>query len=348
MPATEVNRYETWELDAMVESVDPMFSFLLDTFFPGERQFDGTMIEFDVVEHGRRIAPFVSPMVPGQPTRRPGFRTFQLKPAYLKMSFKVTPGDGFTRRPGEAYGGTMSVKERLDRAMAEQIIVHDEMITNRLEWMAASALINGAITISGPDYPAVTVNFGRDPNLAMTVGNAWGGGSATPLADIQTMALRINASSRGANADTVVMTGAAFDNAVKATAFKDLLNTQYNQSPGTSGFELGPRNTRAASYQGRLAGRFDVWTYDGYYEDDTGVATSFMTADKVIVAARGQVEGSKIFGAIQDLDNGIRPQRHFAKSRSVWDPSAEELLSQSAPVVNMRRPNTVGVLDVTP
>lgn len=348
MPGNDVNRYETWELDEMVSSVDPMFSFLLDTFFPGERQFEGAMIEFDVVEHGRRIAPFVSPGLPGQPTRRPGFRTFQLKPAYLKMSFKVTPNDGFSRRPGEAYGGTMTQKQRLDLAMAEQIVAHDEMITNRLEWMASKALLDGQIVISAPDYPAVTVNFGRDPNLAMTVGNAWGGGSDTPLADIQTMALRVNASSRGANADTVVMTGATYDKAVKNTTFKDMLNMQYNQSPGTKGFELGPRNTRQAEYQGRLAGRFDVFTYDGYYEDDAGVSTAFMTADKVIVGCRGACEGSKIFGAIQDLDNGIRPQRHFAKSRSVWDPSAEELLSQSAPVVNLKRPNTIGVLDITP
>lgn len=342
-----VSRYSTWEVDTMVQSVDPSFSFLADTFFPGDRQFTTDFIEFDIVEHGRTLAPFVSPLVQGQPTRRRGFRTFQLKPAYLKMSFKVTPSDGFSRTPGEQYGGSLTPMQRLDRAMAEQISTHDDMINARLEWMASTALVNGTITITGPDYPAVTVSFDRNSNLALTTGVAWSvTATATPMSDIQTMALRVTDYSRGAVADTIVMSGANYDSVTKNAQFRDLVDTVKSLSPGTSVWETGPRNTRQATYVGRLAGRFDLFTYDGYYEDDAGVAQRFLPDNKVLVGSRGGLEGTKIFGAIQDLDAGMQARRHFVKTRTTWDPSAEECLSQSAPMVNMRRPNCIGVLTV--
>jgi hypothetical protein len=344
-----INRYTTWELDAMVSNVDPSFSFLADTFFPGERQFTGDFIEFDIVEHGRHMAPFVSPLVQGQPTRRHGYRTFQLKPAYIKMSHKVTPGDGYSRRAGEAYGGSLTPMQRLDLAMAEQIAIHDDMINNRLEWMAASALVNGTIVVTGPDYPAQTVSFERNSNLSNTVGVAWATTTtATPIDDLQTMADRINLYSRGSVMDTVVMGGAAYSNATKNSQFRDLLDRDKNLSPGTR-FDAGPRSgTREAVYQGRLSGKWDLWTYDGYYEDDSGVSTRFVAADKVICACRGGIEGSKLFGAIQDMEAGMQPMRHYVKSRTTWDPSAEECLSQSAPMINVKRPNCTAVLDVTP
>lgn len=341
-----ISRYNSWETDEMVRSVDPSFSFLADTFFPREKQFTTDFIEFDIVEHGRHLAPFVSPLTQGQPTRRKGYRTVQFKPAYIKMSFNVTPGDGFTRMAGEKYGGELTPRQRLDRAMASQIATHDDMIQNRLEWMAAQALVSGSIVVTGPDYPAQTVSFDRNSNLALTVGTAWSTvATATPIDDIQTMALRINQYSRGGQADTIVMSGTAFSNATKNSQFRDLLDTVKNLSPGTGGFETGPRNTRNATLQGRLAGRFDLWTYDGYYEDDTGTSTLYVAANKVIVADRASLEGTKMFGAILDMESLVA-QRHFVKTRTVWDPSAEELLSQSAPMVNMRRPNSVGVLTV--
>jgi hypothetical protein len=45
--------------------------------------------------------------------------------------------------------------------MADQI----DMLNRRLEWMAAQALVNGTVTITGDGFPTTLVDFGRDSAL---------------------------------------------------------------------------------------------------------------------------------------------------------------------------------------
>ena len=172
----QLSRYETWELDAMVEQLERPNPWLLRTCFGRSKFFDTKQSEFDIVDRGRRMAPFVAPTVAGKPMVREGYRTRTLTPAYIKPTALVRPGEAFTRLPGEgAYGGVMTPKQRFDKIVAEYLALHEDMIDNRLEWMAAQTLVNGAITISGESYPTVTVDFGRDPSLHVTLtgGATW-------------------------------------------------------------------------------------------------------------------------------------------------------------------------------
>lgn len=349
--AGRVDRYSSWEMDALVSSVDPAFSWLNSTFFSTEKQFTTEFIEHDIVEGGQRVAPFVSPMAQGRPTRRTGFRTFQIKPAYIKLSDTVRPNEGFTRLPGEPYGGQYDPQTRIDILVAQQIATHFEMIDNRLELMASEILFNGSLTIMQDNYPAAYVDFERNPNNAATVGTLWSANGATPLSDIQSHADTINRTSRGAVVDNLVMTGAVFDKLVSIASVRELVDRDKNLSPGTRGLEFGPRSAaRQAQWRGILAGQYNLWTYDGYFEDDTGARIDIMAQDKVLfVANQGPnsgLEGQRLQGAILDMDAGIKPQRVFVKARNLWDPSGVEVLTQSAPMLSMRRPNATGTLKV--
>lgn len=353
--ASQVDRYSTWEMDEMVSAIDPNFSFLNRTFFATEKQFTGEFVEHDIVEHGRRVAPFVSPLAQGKSTRRTGYRTYQLKPGYIKLSDTVRPQEGFTRLPGEPYGGTLDPIQRVDTLVAQQIATHFEMIDNRLELMARDALFNGKIVISdttdGADYPQAVVDFERNPLNDVVVATAWNAGGATPLRDIQNHAATINQTSRGAVVNGLLMCSAIFDILTANQQFRDLLNTVLNLSPGTSNFETGPRSAdRQERFRGTLAGQYEVWTYDGYFDDDTGAQVPIMPSDRVLfVANQGPnsgIEGRRLQGAILDMDAGIKPQRVFVKARNVWDPSGVEVLTQSAPMVSLRRPNASGTLKV--
>lgn len=348
MPAGNFNRQAIFAQDTLVTNMDPKFSYLVPRFFPQVKQFDGEYIEYDIVEGGVRIAPFASPMSRGKSTRDRGYRTYQLKPAYIKLLDTVRPTSGFVRRPGEAYGGSLSPEERLNRAVAEKMVLHREMIETRWEQMASEALFTGKLTIVDDDYPRSVVDFERDANLTITVATLWSNaGAADPVTDVIAAADKVNTSSRGAVVNSLLMRGATWDAMSKVTKVRDLVDTTKNLSPGTKGLELGGRNAdKAPQWRGKLSGVYDIWTYDGYYENDLGVAVPFVPAAKVLLSADSSVEGVRYHGAIIDMDAGMQALELFVKTRKLWNPSGEEVLSQSAPMLGMRRPNATAVLTV--
>lgn len=347
MSAGEINRYSTWELDTVVETYDPPFRFLLNNFFKRRKQFSGEFIEMDIVEGGRTVAPFVSPFQPGRNTRRNGYRTFQLKPAYIKLADTVRPTDGFTRTPGEPYGGSLTPMQRLDKQIVEQVMTHLDMIENRLELMASELLFTGKLVINDENYPRAVVDFERALANDATVTTVWSNNAATPLVDIQAHALTINKTARGAKVTDLVMTGAIFDKLMSFQSVRDLLNRDKNLSPGTSAIETGPRSgDRDATYRGIISGQYRLWTYDGYFETDTGTSKEIMDQERVLFLSDQSIEGTRYNGAILDMDAEMQAREVFVKERRLWDPSGHEVITQSAPMVGLRRPNGCGTLRV--
>jgi Phage major capsid protein E len=325
----QLSRYETWELDAMVEQLERPNPWLLRTFFGRSKFFDTKQIEFDIVDRGRRMAPFVAPTVAGKPMVREGYRTRTLTPAYIKPTALVRPGEAFTRLPGEgAYGGVMTPKQRFDKIVAEYLALHEDMIDNRLEWMAAQTLVNGAITISGESYPTVTVDFGRDPSLHVTLtgGATWDQSTSAPLEDIENASLNVRQISKGAIVTDLVMSGSAWNLLKRNQEITDLIDIRFRRDlNGATSIDGGPRtNLNEPVYVGTLQGRIDMWVYDSYYLDDNGASQPYIPANTAEIQAR----------------------RSFSKSKVLFNPSGLELVTQSGPLLAPRRPNAMFVLTV--
>ena len=350
MTAGTLNRHTTWEQDSVVSSFDPTFSFFLPKFFGTVKQFTTEFIEYDVVEGGVRIADFSSPNSLGKSTRDIGYITKQIKPAYIKLLDTVRPGEGFTRRAGEPYGGGLSPAERLALQEAEKMALHREMIEVRYEAMAAEVLLTGKLTIVQDDYPAAVADFERNPNLDVTVGTIWSNTSSDPMSDIQAIAEVMNTATRGgAIANEVVMRSTVFDSLMKNIKFRESLDLVKNLSSNArGGFEAtGLRSTdRQAKMRGTLGGQYEIWTYDGYYEDNSGGQKFFLPATKVLVGSSQSVDGRRYHGAIYDMDANMAAVEIFQKTRDLWNPSGREILTQSAPMLGMRRPNATAVLTV--
>ena len=347
----QLSRYETWELDAMVAQIERPNPWLMRTFFNRSKFFDTKQIEFDIVDRGRRLAPFVAPEVAGKPMVREGYRTRTLTPAYIKPTELVKPDQAFTRLPGEgAYGGVLSPKQRFDKIVAEFLNLHEEMIDNRLEWMSAQALVKGGITIQGESYPKVYVDFGRDPSLTVQLTGAatWDQSTSTPLNDIETNALNVRLLSKGAVVTDVVMDGGAWNLLKKNQQITDLIDIRFRRDVnGATAIDGGPRTKlNEAVYVGTLQGRIDMWVYDSYYEDDTGAEQPYIPPNTVLGIAGNALEGTQYFGAIIDLDAEFQARRSFAKSKVLFNPSGLELITQSGPLVAPKRPNAMFALTV--
>ena len=161
--------YDTAELVQTVQNLKLPSQFLVDTFFPNIIEYTTAEVAIDVDTGKRRLAPFVSPLVAGKPVEARKYYTNTFAPAYVKDKRPLDPMRPVKRAMGERIGGNLTPQEREAANLAFEIEDQVQMIQRRLEWMAASALKSGTVTITGEGYPTTVVNFNRDAALTITL-----------------------------------------------------------------------------------------------------------------------------------------------------------------------------------
>ena len=353
MAGTVYGTSELLEVSRFIKAPQPFWL----SFFPRQINFDTEEIFFDKVDQDyRRLAPLVVPNVQGRPMTIGGYSSLSFRPAYVKPKHIVDPNMLIERQAGEALGtGSMSPGQRRDAVIAEILRIHKTMLTNRNEWLAANALINGSVTLTGEDYPAVTVNFQRHASLTVTLAGAalWSAGTATPLADLQSARANANARS-GARITRIVFGGTAWGY-FAGHANVNLFGTGGLLDRNFGGVTADVQRLRdgfeGQEYMGSISGsqgggRMELWVDTSKYVDENGAEQYYMQQNAVVGVA--DTEGIRCFGAIKDIDAGLRPLEVFQKMWRNEDPSAEYVLSQSAPLMVPKKPNASFKIIVSP
>jgi hypothetical protein len=345
--------FDTLTLVGVIQVQNPPSNYWLQ-FFPNEINFDTEEIMFDVVSPHRRLAPFVAPNVQGKVMTEFGYTTKTFKPAYVKPKHVVDPSRAIKRRAGEAITGEMSLQERYDACVADNMRVEREEIERRWEWMAARAVIDGAVTVSGENYPTVTVNFGRDAALTATLAGTakWDVSTGLPLVDIGDLRTEVNRKARTSiNRLTFGLDawGSFVDEALHPQV-KDLLDTRYRGSDSNFNRNV-PTNGDPWEYRGSISGSgntgtLELWTYNDEYEDDAGALQPFMDQTKVVGTGPG-IQGTRCYGAIKDRAAELKAMSLFPKMwEETGDPTATLTMTQSAPLMVPAQPNGCFALDV--
>jgi hypothetical protein len=340
-----VTVYSTFEMMEVQRRLPKPTNFWIDKFFP--RTFTSTqetILFDDIGEEDQRLAPFVAPMAQGKVLKELGYVTRSFRPAYVKPKMILRPEKVMTRFAGEQIGGSLSLQQRRILAIADMMSTQRGMIERRWDWMAFQALAFGQVVVEGEDYPAVTVNFGRDNTLTYTLsGDArWTvGANPDPLGDIQTA--RMNAYDKSSYpVNTLVFGLGAWGAFTKNTDVQNLLKTDVRGS--STDFRAAVfNNGEPWAYEGWVRGGpngqggYDCWTYQGRYRDDTGASQLLMNTNDVVGV--GSPNGVRAFGAIFDLDS-LQAVPMFPKMWRENDPSAEFVMTQSAPLMVPLRPNS--------
>lgn len=335
--------YSTAELLEVSRHVKTITPFWL-SMFPRQINFTTEEIFFDKVDQDyRRLAPLVVPNVQGKPMGMGGYSSVSFKPAYVKPKHAVDPNMVIERRAGEALGaGSLSLGQRRDAAVAEILRLHDALLTNRNEWLAARAIIDASVTLASDDYPSTTISFQRHASLSYDLGGgsaAWDETTADPLADIRNA--RINAHNRsGAIIRRIVFGATAWTNFTARVDLKALQDKNYggmtvNVQRDRNGFE-------GQEYMGTYGGSFggnnvEFWIDTSKYVDENGNEQFFLDQDTVVGVS--DVEGVQCYGAIKDFRAGLQPLSRFPKMWQQEDPSVEYLMTQSAPLMVPKKPN---------
>jgi hypothetical protein len=349
--------YDTNVLIQVVPNLKRSTNFLLDRFFPNIVTADSEFVSIDVDVGKRRIAPFVSPLVEGKLVEQRRMQTNTFKPAYIKDKRAPDLRKPVRRMIGERIGGDMTGAERemanLELEMTDQI----DILTRRLEWMAASALSTGTVTIAGDGFPTVVVDFGRDPTLtvAKTGGAQWTianvlAGTASPTSDIEAWQRQILKKS-GATVTDIVFTTSAWEGFIADPLLKGAI---YYPKLGESGniIDPGAQIVRGAVSKGRW-GQYQLWIYNEWYVDSgtEGGTTDKeypMLTDGTVVMSGPDMMGTRAFGQILDPAFNYSALPYAPKTWVTEDPAQRYLMMQSSPIVIPSRVNAALAASVCP
>ncbi|AVF34846.1 major capsid protein [Rahnella sikkimica] len=340
-----MNIFDTNVLVQVVPNLMTSQNWLLDRFFPNVVTYESEEVSIDVDIGKRRMAPFVSPLVEGKLVEQRKYQTNTFKPAYIKDKRAPDLRKPIRRQIGERIGGEYTAGERemlnLQFEMADQI----DMINRRLEWMAASALATGTVTVAGEGYETKVVDFGRSPDLTIVLSGSdkWptsvtaGATNTQPSDDIETWQTTFLKES-GAVPTDLVFTNSSWRAFRLDTTIKDNAITFPALSPFGNQINAGAQIAKGAVYKGRW-GNFDLWLYNDWFIDPLDNVEKPMIADGAVIMSGADLMGTRAFGVILDPAFNYGPLAFAPKSEVKFDPAQRIILMQSAPLVIPSRVN---------
>jgi hypothetical protein len=333
-----VERYPTQTLLGMFSEIKRPKRYLLERFFPREQTFSTEEVMFDKILETRRLAPFVSWHVKGKPMPRAGEELKPFKPPYVKPKFALTPDLAIKTMPGESLQGSMSPQQRIDRIRTQMLQEQDDMITRREEWMASELLRTGTLTVTAEDHPPMTINLGRPSGhtIALTTTARWGETDVSPYQNLRTWAGTV-AAAAGVAPTEVIMDPLAATLLLQDPYIKTIFNIQNYQPPQSTINLLGSLAVPDEVQPLGSFGGFNFFQYQSTYLNADGTVGQYMPDYTAILASPTGANGVRTYGAIMDHGRPV-PASRFPKEWVDEDPSVHWLMTQSAPLPLLERP----------
>ncbi|WP_210202876.1 major capsid protein [Hartmannibacter diazotrophicus] len=336
--------------------MDPLPSWVLDTFFTGRYYSEDFEIKFgDLPEADRFLAPFVLPYEQGKPIAyAKGEDISAFTPPYIKLKDRVRAVDAKNLKPSEIFrnrGAKPSLEERFNQRVVEVSGIHLRAIDVRRIWMACRAFFDGKVLIQyerdqGAANPDVLLDFGRAAgHTVVKSADYWNDPSTDIMGDVETWSNTMYLA-RGGGAPTMMIVGAQVAPLFrKNTGVKAALDTNYRGNNSVQ-MDLGIMNIeRPLQYVGRLSTTLEVWTYKDTIDipDGSGGKTKIdLFNEKDICLVAPGATGVLAHGAIYDADammEGMVSTDVYAKMWMTKDPGDVMLMHQSSPLPIPLYPN---------
>lgn len=360
------NPYTVWDTHRSlltVRAVKPTFSYFSDLAF-NERELNSTdeWIDFEKLPANvRKIAPFVRPLGSGKPLYEDRSRSFRFKPAYTKVKEVIDPLMPLIKRPGidgsMLNPATLSPMQRRELIRAAMTASAVGAIRRRWEWMCAQALIYAGYEVKGEEYPAVELDFRRDPShtVVKTSGNFWGDAGVSIFDDIQAWADRMVDAEFGGYPNRLTITPKVWKVLRKDPEFQKHMDTQVRDPRAT--VERGVIGADKVIKVGEITvggnsgAVIEIWLHrDTFLDPETGINTPYMRDGDVLLTGSSEaIQGYRCFGAIIDPNAQYQALDIFARNwMETGDPAVEYMLWQSAPLMVPINPDATLLATVVP
>ncbi|HET9235910.1 MAG TPA: major capsid protein [Oligoflexus sp.] len=337
--------HSTYYLGGLFDQIVPEAALFLDTFFSKYPviQSNSEKVYFDDVPGKTKGAsPFVSPRREAPTFGREGYETNEFKPAYIKEKIDLTPDLGFSRIPGEKFGGEYSPMQRLEYYLAQDLRRLKDRWRNRLELMAAELVKTGKLTVKGDGIDA-QLDFGRDKslNISLSGNNSWASPEFKMREFLNKRRSNMASKNRRNTSPNIAWIGAdAEEMLLRNSELKEIVSdfrrdaeVRLRLSPGLQSFEN-------LVYVGNF-GSVDFFKLEA--KDPEGKP---FIGPKQMLLTTGDIHGVQMFGAIWDLKAKLVPTPVFMKSWEIESPSTRFVELQSAPILGSFDPNCAELIDI--
>lgn len=286
----------------MEEASPPMF---LSGFFqtPPRNLHTSEEVEIDIRRTRENIAIVVQDLrAGGRLNAGSAYTNKNFLPPVFKEIGVISAYDLIKRRPGQIdFTDPNFVANAMEEAFRIARILEDK-IRRSIELMASQVLQNGTVTLTdetGTDL--YTIDFQSKATHKATVTTTWApdGSAGLPITDLGALATVVRRDGK-VNPTKLVFGSSALQRFLINPETQMVLDKQVlnlgAMAPATRG--------QGATFYGYVwigAYRFEVWTYDGYYEHPvTGVLTPYVDPDNVIMLS-DQTRLDLSYGAIPRL-----------------------------------------------
>lgn len=338
--AIQVSLYDTNTLLGLYREVPAPSAYFRTLTSSQVVTFDDEYVDFEKISEGRKLAPLVVPTAQGRAIYSEASSVTRVKPAYLKPKDAVSPGRVIKRRPSENLfaANNLSPQQRYAAIIGDILRTHRDSIERREEWMTARAIIDGKVTLEGPDYPTRVVDFQRDLLHTVTLGSGqtWDSPTHDIMADIQSWIDRVRRAKFGGPVNRLTVGSDVIGHMLKNQSVLKQLDLQ---TRGTSAdLNTGLRSGDYVEYIGRLGPNLELWVNSDFYELPNGSTENFLNPKQVVLTGPN-VNVVRCFGAILDEKAGFNAMPVFPKMWAQEDPSVTFVMSQSAPLPVPVHPN---------
>lgn len=336
-----VSLFDTRTMLRMLEQAKRPKSFLKDTFFATPNYFDTEYVDIDIIKGKRRMAPFVSPRIGSKTVDRIGYETKTYKPVLVSPDTITTAEDLMKRAPGETIYGAGSPDTRAAAMLARDMMELDDMITRREEWMAAQVLFTGAVDMVGEGVDE-SVSFGLTNIDTLASGAQWDESTSDPVKDLKTARTTIIQGS-GITPDMAIL---GSDAAFALTRNSKVLAALDNRRTEMGMLAPDPNRGNGLTYIGYLSEPgLELWSYDEWYLDDSGVEQPMVPVNKVLIGSTNS-RCEMLYGAVVDVNRGTFAAPRVPKSWTQEKPSARFVQISSRPLPAMLQPDAFYVYTV--
>lgn len=160
---------DTYVLVDAVKKLYPVCTFFKDRYFPDKRSYYSEKALIETKKQGRKIAPFVVPIVGGIPMRAEGYKTYEVEAPYIAPKMVITAQELAEKSFGEDPNTNRAPADRENEVESEHLDDLRNSIYRRLEVMAADIITTGKIEMkhydsasaaaAGTDYQLKELQF---------------------------------------------------------------------------------------------------------------------------------------------------------------------------------------------
>lgn len=302
----ELDLTRTHTLLAAYEAIPAVSSFLKDRYFPTNRQTDVFNTEdvlVDYKDNGRKVAPFVSPVVGGVVIERGGFETSRFTPPLIAPARSLSIDDLNKRGFGEAIFSGVSPAERKVLITLRDLKDLDQMTTRREEIMAAETLINSKCVMKhitagdATDDKQIKFYDGDVNPFQYNPTTGWDEAGADIYGDIHAMLQMLK--QKGLPASELVVSADVADAMINNEKIQKLFDNRRMNLGDVAPLELpeGAAHIGTLNVYGKL---IKVISYDETYENDEGEVVPYLPNGTAILT--NPAAGRGLYASVTQLE----------------------------------------------